>query len=103
VFNLPSEGIDTITDFTRGTDIIQITAAGFGSGLVADVSVTVVTAASSTAASNPGANGYFVFDNEGADAGTLLWDATGGNGDDAIAVLKLQGVTTLLPTDFHVV
>jgi hypothetical protein len=33
----------------------------------------------------------------------LLWDATGGNGGDAIAVFKLQGVTTLLPADFYVV
>ena len=37
VFNAPSEGMDTISDFASGTDKIEISAAGFGGGLVGGV------------------------------------------------------------------
>ena len=87
----------------HGNDIIEISAAGFGGGLIADATPTIVTAASVASASNPGANGYFIFENVGMDASTVLWDPTGGNGSDAIAIVKLQGVTSLLPSDFHLV
>lgn len=53
-------------------------------------------------ASNP-ASGVFLFDNAGANKGTLYWDANGGSGADAIALAKLQGVSSLTPSDFHVV
>ena len=102
VFGAPDEGLDTITDFSASDDI-EISASGFGGGLVSGNPVTLVTAASATAASNDGANGYFIFDNEGPDAGTVLWDPTGGAGDDAVALVKLQGITSLLPADLHVV
>ena len=35
VFNKLCEGVDKITDFIHGQDVIQISAAGFGGGLVA--------------------------------------------------------------------
>lgn len=35
-FRSPSEGIDTITDYTVGPDVIQVSASGFGSGLAAN-------------------------------------------------------------------
>jgi hypothetical protein len=47
--------------------------------------------------------GYFIFDNAGASIGTVYWDATGGSGADAVPFAVLQGVTSLLPSDFHLV
>jgi Ca2+-binding RTX toxin-like protein len=102
VFNLPSEGTDAITDFVRGTDTVQVSASGFGGGLAAGATPILITAADGAATSNPGSKGYFIFDSSGADAGTVLWDATGGSGADAVAIVKLEGITSLLPSDFHV-
>ena len=99
VFNTPIEGGATITDFSSGVDNIQVSAAGFGSGLVPGGTVTLVTAASPGAASHAGSAGYFIFDS----TDTLWWDSTGGSGSDATVVAKLTGVSTLLPSDFHVV
>jgi Ca2+-binding RTX toxin-like protein len=103
VFVSPSGGMDTITDFVSGVDHLQISASGFGGGLAANGTVTLVEALSAASASNAGTGGYFIFDNAGADAGTLLWDATGGSGADAVAIAKLQGVNTLAHTDFQIV
>ena len=64
---------------------------------------TVTEAANVTSASNPAGEGVFIFDNAGANAGTVYWDANGGSGADAVALVKLQGVTSLVPSDFHVV
>jgi Ca2+-binding RTX toxin-like protein len=103
VFAAPSHGMDTITDFVPGVDTLQISASGFGGGLEANGDVTLVSAVSASAASQPGDGGYFIFDNSGPDAGTLLWDPTGGSGADAVAVVKLQNVTTLQQSDFQIV
>ena len=103
VFASPSGGIDTITDFVSGVDSLQISASGFGGGLAAGGAVTLVAAVSAATASNAGAGGYFIFDNSGADAGTVLWDATGGDGTDAVAIARLQNGATLLHSDFQIV
>jgi Ca2+-binding RTX toxin-like protein len=95
-------GLDTITDFATGADVLQVSAAGFGGGLHAGQVVTVVSAASALSAAGP-ATGYFIFDNSGASQGTLFWDANGGSGHDAVAIAVLQGVTALHASDFHVV
>jgi Ca2+-binding RTX toxin-like protein len=102
-FNFPADGVDTIVDFVHGTDFLQISASGFGGGLSAGGTVTVVNAASIASASNAGADGYFIFDTTGPNAGTLYWDATGGSGADAVAIAKLGNLTSLLPSDFHIV
>jgi Ca2+-binding RTX toxin-like protein len=93
----------TITDFAQGTDILQVSASGFGHGLVAGGAVPLVTAADIASASHAGTTGYFIYDNAGANAGTLYWDATGGSGADAIPVVHLQNVAALLQSDFHLV
>ena len=49
------------------------------------------------------AAGTFIFDNAGPNQSTVYFDATGGSGADATPVAKLTGVSTLLPSDFHVV
>jgi hypothetical protein len=102
VFNFPTDGVDTVTDF-HGTDFLQISASGFGSGLSAGSTVTVVNASSVGSASNAGTDGYFIFDTTGQNAGTLYWDATGGSGADAVAIAKLGNLPSLLPSDFHIV
>jgi hypothetical protein len=52
---------------------------------------------------NGGTNGVFVFDNTNPTGGTLYYDADGGSANNAVAVVKLQGVSSLLQSDFHVV
>ena len=103
VFASPSGGIDTITDFVSGVDSLQISASGFGGGLASGGAVTLVAAVSAATAVNAGPGGYFIFDNSGADAGTLLWDPTGGSGMDAVAIAKLQNGATLSQSDFQIV
>ncbi|MCW5737943.1 MAG: FG-GAP repeat protein [Enhydrobacter sp.] len=103
VFAAPSSGIDTIADFLPGTDLIEVSAAGFGSGLVAGFPPTVVNAPRTAAATSAGTDGYFIFDTAGPNLGTLYWDATGGNGADAVAVARLPGVASLAASDFQVV
>jgi Ca2+-binding RTX toxin-like protein len=102
VFASPSGGIDTITDFVSGLDSLQISASGFGGGLSAGGAVTLIAALSAAAAVNAGLGGYFIFDNSGADAGTVLWDATGGSGADAVAIAKLQTGAILQHSDFQI-
>jgi len=84
-----ARGVDRLTDFATRTDKLQIDAAAFGGGLVAGGSVDLAHAGSAGAASH-GPGGYFIFDNSGADKGTLYWDANGGSGSDAIAIAMLS-------------
>jgi hypothetical protein len=55
-----------------------------------------------TASADPG-QGYFIYDNSGADAGTLYWDPTGGASNDAIAFAVLNGNPGLSASDFYLV
>jgi hypothetical protein len=86
-----------------GTDILQISASGFGHGLVAGNAALLVTAADIVSASHAGTSGYFIFDNSGANAGTVYWDAAGGSGADATPLMHLNNVVSLLPAAFHLV
>ena len=102
VFTAPTNGVDTITDWKSSSDadVLEISGAGFG-GLVANSTVALVSGADAASAMGLAANSFF-FDNAGADQGTLYWDATGGSGSDATAIVKLNGVSALLPSDFHI-
>ena len=102
VFDFPTDGVDTVTDFVSGTDSLQVSAFNFGGGLVAGNAATLVTATDAATAAGP-ASGYFIYDNDGTDAGTVYWDATGGTGDDATALAVLQGTPTLHANDILVV
>jgi Ca2+-binding RTX toxin-like protein len=101
VFERFTEGLDTVTDFAVGTDLIEINASNFGGGLVANGAVQVFIAASAAGFSSAGTDGRFIFDNQGTDAGTLYWDVNGESGADAIAIGKFTGVAALSATDFH--
>jgi hypothetical protein len=99
VFNLQPQTPTTITDFIVGTDHLQISASGFGHGLVSGGIAPLVTAATASGATHAGPDGYFIFDN----ANTVWWDPTGGNGADAIALAKLTGIAALHASDFLLV
>jgi len=102
VFNALADKGDVIRDFLSGTDLLELSAAGFGGGLVAGGAATVMNADNSAAAMG-GPDGYFIFDDAGKGLGTLYWDATGGSGADAVAVATLSGVAGLAAADFHIV
>jgi len=102
VFNFAPPTQSTIADFVHGQDMLQISAAGFDHGLTTGATPTLLTGAHA-GVSNAGSNGYFIFDDTDPTGGTLYWDATGGSGADAVALVKLQGVNALLPSDFHIV
>jgi hypothetical protein len=102
VFNIPPQSVPTITAFTSGEDLLQISAAGFGAGLTPGATPTLAIGAPASI-SNPGPDGAFIFDNTDPASGTLYWDATGGSGADATPVVNLQGVTLLHPYDLYVV
>jgi Ca2+-binding RTX toxin-like protein len=99
VFNTASDGIDTIIGFVSGVDRLEISAVNFGHGHAAGGAAILVTAADIVSAFYAGANGYFIFDNDGADAGKVYWDENGDSGADAVAIAELLGVTSLLSSD----
>jgi hypothetical protein len=99
VFNASLLTPATITDFTVGSDHLQISASGFGHGLSAGSTAPLVTAATASSANHAGPDGYFIFDN----ASDLWWDPSGGSGADAIAQAKLTGVASLHASDFLLV
>jgi Ca2+-binding RTX toxin-like protein len=108
VFNFPSDGLDIITDFVSGSntpagDHLEFSASLFGGGLTAGGAAPLVTATDVASALSSGTDGYFIFDNAGANAGTVYWDQNGGAGTDAVAITVLTGITSLASSDFHLV
>src|ERR1044072_6085337 len=96
-FQSASDGPDVIDDFAPGTDTIQVSASGFGGGLTAGGTVSLVSGADPTAS---GATGQFLFD---TDDGRLLWDADGTGSGDAVLVATLSNVPSLTASDFAVI
>ena len=108
VFNSPNDGIEIISDFVSAStmaagDHLEFSVAGFGGQLTAGGVAPLVTAPDFASASNFGTDGYFIFDNAGANSGTLYWDQSGASGADVVPVAILTGVNSLLPSDFHLV
>ena len=93
----PSSGVDEITDFASGTDKIQISASGFGGGLVAGGAVSLVSGTNPTPT---GAAGQFLYD---VDDGRLLWDSDGTGSGMAVLVATFSSVPPLDASDFVVV
>jgi Ca2+-binding RTX toxin-like protein len=92
-FSFPSEGTDTINDFVRGLDKIEISQSGFG------ISSVLVTSGDNAVAS--GSSDQFVYDT----TSHVLYfdeDGTGGIGPVALATLNTS-VTTLNASDFHLI
>jgi Ca2+-binding RTX toxin-like protein len=84
VFNSPSEGVDTITDFIVADDTIQVSASGFGGGLVART-LPVDQFVLGTAALD--ANDRFIYNSLD---GALLFDADGVGGASATQIATLS-------------
>lgn len=80
-----AEGGDLVTGFARGTDRIEVSAAGFGGGLVDGLGLTAAQFTRSNATIATGDAGQFIWE---TDARTLWWDADGIGGTDAVAVTR---------------
>ena len=96
-FAAPAEGGDVLGDFAQGEDRIQVSAAGFGGGLVQGMDLrTTGRFVSGTAASD--AVGQFLFDPATL---RLLWDADGTGADAPVLVATAN--TALAARDMVVV
>jgi Ca2+-binding RTX toxin-like protein len=96
VFNFPSEGTDTISDFVSGTDHLEISATGFGGGLTAGMDPSTVFG-SSNDATFASANERFHFD---VSTQTLYFDADGSDTNAAAAAIAhVQNNVTLHAND----
>ncbi|MCX7383820.1 MAG: hypothetical protein NT133_20915 [Alphaproteobacteria bacterium] len=98
-FGSVGDGGDLITDFIAGIDGLQVSAAGFGGGLVKgmDLGLTdrFVVGASATQA-----YGQFIYDGS---SGALFWDIDGTGGIAAQQVATLVGLPALASNDVHVI
>ncbi len=87
----PAEGGDRILDYRGNHDGIEVSAAGFGGGLVAGMNLVAegryVENAGGVATAAPGI-GQFVFD-PGTNA--LFWDADGTGAGAAVLIAELDG------------
>ena len=96
-FNNPNEGIDTITDFTPDTDLILVSAAGFGGGLVPG-DITNAKFFRGTAATN--ANQRFIYN---PTSGSLSFDRDGNGSLPAVQFASLSTNLALTFEDIFVV
>ncbi|NEQ07383.1 MAG: hypothetical protein F6K37_15970 [Moorea sp. SIO4E2] len=98
VLNIPTEGIDYISDFvSQQGDKLQISASGFGSGLVQgilDVGQFVLGAAALDT------NDRFIYDRS---SGLLSFDADGSGTLGAVQVANFSNKTALTNTDILIV
>jgi Ca2+-binding RTX toxin-like protein len=104
VYSSPTEGNDRITDFSAA-DRFQISAAGFGSGLVAGVSLSTTAAATGTFFSgstvNPtSTNAFFLYNSS---TGQLSFDSDGIGSNSAVAIAILLNKPTLSASQFSIV
>ena len=96
-FQSAADGADQVTDFVSRSDQIQVSADGFGGGLVAGGPVSFVSGSDPTAT---GTQGQFLYD---TDDGRLLWDVDGTGGEDAVLIATFTSVPALDAADFIVV
>ena len=99
VFASADGGDDFIEDFVSGEDVFEISAAGFGGGLVAG-SLSADAFVSGNAVAATEAHGQFLYDTGTDD---LFWDADGTGSDAAVLIASLGGIPTVTASDFHIV
>ena len=90
---LPTQGIDRITDFTPNQDIFQVSAAGFGGGLIAGASLPVDQFVIGSAAGD--ANDRFIFDGT---TGDLWFDMDGTGATSPVQIATLSNLPALSNT-----
>ncbi|HEY5722156.1 MAG TPA: Ig-like domain-containing protein [Allosphingosinicella sp.] len=96
-FQSAADGPDQVTDFVSVSDQIQVSADGFGGGLVAGGPVSFVSGSDPTAT---GTEGQFLYD---TDDGRLLWDVDGTGAEDAVLIATFSSIPALDAADFIVV
>ena len=92
-----SEGPDEFVDFVSGTDLIVVTAAGFGGGLTSESPVPLVSGSDPVV---EGSDGQFLYD---TDNGSLFWDADGTGSEAAVLVATFTNLPSLTAADCVVV
>jgi Ca2+-binding RTX toxin-like protein len=97
--------MDTITDFAKGSDKIQLTASIFtaiGSlGQFSSGDVRFYAASGATSAHD--ANDRIIYNSNTKNGGALYYDADGAGGVAAVQIGVLGGHPTLVATDFVIV
>lgn len=83
VFQFPTDGGDTIADFTGGSDKIELVSDNFGGLNAGNIGAQFVAGATPTSAN---ANPTLLFDNAGPGAGTLSFDADGTGAGAAVVI-----------------
>ena len=101
-FNAANEGLDNIADFkVAESDIIQVSAAGFGGGLIVGALATsqFISGAGITSANN--SSQRFVYNTTN---GALFYDADGnGLGSNAVQIATLTGLPAITASNIVVV
>lgn len=99
-FFTPAEGVDRITDFTSGTDRVQIDDAGF-----AGLSLGLLNASNFVSKAGPGAtapagSAQVIYD---TNTGNLWFDADGIGGVAGVRFAQLQGAPAIIASDLEVI
>ncbi|PSF33095.1 hypothetical protein C7H19_20595 [Aphanothece hegewaldii CCALA 016] len=98
VYNSPSEGIDTITDFNVNNDTIVLSTSGFGGGLVSNTTLAVnqftIGSAATTAAHRLIYNSV---------TGDLFFDVDGKGNIAATQLANLSANLALTNADFNII
>jgi len=94
-----AEGRDVILDFAAEIDQIEVSAAGFGGGLVAGGPISFIAALNNRATSAAG-TGQFIWE---TDAARLWWDADGAGGAAAVLLATLNGAVGVTAGDIVVI
>jgi Ca2+-binding RTX toxin-like protein len=94
----PGEGTDRIIGFASGEDRIEISAAGFGGGLLPGMSLAGRFFGATLPAGTT--QGAFAYDQA---AGRLVWDANGSAAGGRSVIALLDPGTALAATDFIVI
>ncbi len=95
----PAEGVDRVTDFVSGTDLLEFSALGFGGGLAEGMDIG---AADRLVLGTKATHGYGQFLYNGAN-GALYWDADGTGLGAKVQVASLIGHPTLAASDLHII
>lgn len=88
VFGSAAEGGDVIRSYDRADDVIHVSAAGFGGGLLEGVAAPFVANLTGLSTSAAGV-GQFIWEK---DAKVLWWDDDGAGADAAVAIASFAGI-----------
>jgi Ca2+-binding RTX toxin-like protein len=94
VFNAPTQGADTITDFLPGTDKINISSAGFGGGLTPGALPEIQFVVGAAALDS---DDRFIYNSA---TGALFFDADGIGANLQVQLVTLSGAPALSAGDF---